>query len=216
MVSMCVFVLLCVISLHANGSVIQYDDGHWEYQNPPLGGQAVYFTVPTEYGPAWNLETLSILTSGDPGAGKPVTVTVWEDNAGSMGIGLFFSWSHGSPGNYWHWCDFDVSSGNLQFLAGESFFAGFDQDTQLYGCWDSTDPDHNRGYLRLIWDTTWQREVSDAMIRASGNGRACPGALGACAGIGRGSGAGSCKGQGHSAEGALTPVADPGFGCSRT
>ena len=87
--SMCVFVLLCAISLHANGSVIQYDDGHWEYQNPPLGGQAVYFTVPTEYGPAWNLETLSILTSGDPGAGKPVTVTVWEDNAGSMGSVLF-------------------------------------------------------------------------------------------------------------------------------
>jgi len=155
------------MNMHGNAGMIQYDDGHWEYQNPPLGGQAVRFTVPLEYGPVWNLEILTIQTIGGPGEGKPIVVKVWDDNAGSMGQVLFelTSWV---SGNMWHWYDFDLSAGNLQFSTGDSFFAGFDQDTQLWGCWDSTDPDHGRGYRRWIGDASWESVADDAMIRASG------------------------------------------------
>ncbi|MBN1505387.1 MAG: hypothetical protein JW955_01005 [Sedimentisphaerales bacterium] len=167
--------VLCVLSACGTAEIIQYDDGVWEYQNPPLGGQAVYFTVPLEYGPIWKLETLSIVTIGGPGAGKPITVKVWADDGGSMGDVLFQTDST-VVGNDWHWVDIDISGAGLQWSAGESFFAGFDQATDLNGCWDSTDPDHGRGYRRWSWSSSWESEADDALIRVNGAIVPIPGA----------------------------------------
>ena len=169
----CAAVVVVACGGSALAGTIQYDSGGWDYQNPPLGGQAVLFTVPSGFGPVWRAETLSILTIGSPTAAVPITVKVWEDSAGSMGD-VLFEYSSSVSGNYWHWCDFDLSGADLRFSAGESFFAGFDQATEVHGCWDEEDPDHGRGYYRWSWSSTWGSNADDAMIRVSGTTAVVP------------------------------------------
>ena len=177
LLSPCTFVFLCLEATPSIAGTIQYDDGHWEYQNPVLGGQAALFTVPGDYGPSWQLETLSILTGAnqlDPPPNNAITVKIWENDGGSMGS-VLFQLDSTLGFNFPTWYDFDVSSANLTFSPGQSFFAGFDNGfghafatDQVHGAWDSTDPDHG-GYYFYAWDSTWTANVDDPMIRASGS-----------------------------------------------
>ena len=156
----------CGIASHAMASTIQYDDGDWEYQNPPLGGQATRFTVSGQFGPSWKVETLRIHTIAGSSP-RPLTLKLWEDDNGAMGDTVFQTDAI-ITGNSWHWYDFDVSPADLVLMPGDSFFAGFDQATDAHGCWDSDPPHYGRGYRRWSWSSTWEAEEDNALIRVSG------------------------------------------------
>lgn len=176
LLSACSVVFLCLGATPSIAAIIQYDDGNWEYQNPVLGGQATLFTVPDEYGPSWRLQTLSIYTAANsisPPPDNAITVKIWQDDGGSMGSVLFQLDS--TLGFDFAWYDFDVSSANLTFSPGQSFFGGFDNGfghpfatEQVHGAWDSTDPDHG-GYYFYSWHSTWSANPDDPLIRASGS-----------------------------------------------
>jgi hypothetical protein len=107
-----------------SASTLQYTTGNPDFFGWTWKSAAVRFTMPSDS--SYRLDALDMCVVGNPSA-VALDVTVWSDTpAGPTGTPLFVL-----PSQAWHesfgmsWNHFDLSSANLTFEPGASYYAGY-------------------------------------------------------------------------------------------
>ena len=142
----------------ASGAIeLFYDDGINENFGE-LDGQMVRFTLPA--GGLWRLDSLSMNLCQRGDHPDPAEVMVWAE-AGSWRGDVLYQSTEMIGERAWH--SYDLSSEEIVFAGGESFFAGYETPGGIISAyWDESDPD-GRSWAH---SGTWQLSTTrDALIR---------------------------------------------------
>lgn len=180
---------LSLAQCYAGPTTVKYYTGsYWDYRGWTWKNAAVRFTVPSDS--SYQLNTLSMRLCGDPTA-TLLDVTIWQDNAGSMGSTLYIlsdqNWNQDNINDQWN--QYDLSSAHLIFAPGESFYGGYTSDAAEYadvGIFVDDDVDFGRSSgINIHYGTDWRPIDGELFFEVTLTAIPVPGAfllacLGAC------------------------------------